>query len=119
MWNARISTNVTLTIRKIFKLRDLVQRHIYNWYWHPTFLWLDNWHPLGPLCKRFGDTILFNLGRSSYATVDSVIHQGRLRWPRPRYTLIMEIIAIPLLISSLTLPNMTILKFEGEWSIFC
>ena len=41
------------TIRKLFKLREvgqLVIRHILG-DGSGTFLWLDNWHPLGPFIK--------------------------------------------------------------------
>lgn len=24
-----------------------------------VFVWLDNWHPLGPLFKRFGESVVF------------------------------------------------------------
>lgn len=36
-------------------------------------LWLDNWHTLGPLFQRFGNRVVFNLGRSLRARVCSII----------------------------------------------
>lgn len=47
-----------------------------------TFLWLDNWNPLGPLFYIFGDIIVFNLGRSLHTKVESVFQNNSWCWPR-------------------------------------
>lgn len=47
-----------------------------------TFLWIDNWHPLGPMILKYGDRVLFNLGRSLNAKVASIIGPNGWRWNR-------------------------------------
>ncbi|KAI8537423.1 hypothetical protein RHMOL_Rhmol09G0022900 [Rhododendron molle] len=56
------------------------------------FLWLDNWHPMGPLYDRFGNEVVFNLGRSLQARVSFIISQGGWRWPRTRNRITQDII---------------------------
>lgn len=81
--------------RKVFGLRDLgqplMQYRIGNG--HSTFLELDNWHPLGPLYKRFGNEVVQNIGRSLHVKVSSLIHQGAWKWPRLRNGFVQSIIA--------------------------
>ncbi|KAI8555076.1 hypothetical protein RHMOL_Rhmol05G0146400 [Rhododendron molle] len=57
-----------------------------------TFLWWDNWHPLGPLYDRFGDRVVHNVGKSLRAKVASIVENGAWRWPRLRNPLIQTII---------------------------
>lgn len=56
------------------------------------FLWLDNWHPLGPLYSRFGDKVVFSMGRSLGAKVESLIRNNSWCWPRRRNAVTKEII---------------------------
>lgn len=64
----KIPPNASWTVRKILKLRDEVQ----SWITYEvesggdTLLWLDNWHPLGPLYQKFGEHVVCNLGRSLF-----------------------------------------------------
>lgn len=78
--------DVSWTIRKIFQFRDvsqpLIQYKIGNG--ASTHLWLDNWHPLGRLYKRYGENVCSNIGRSSCARVPSIISDGAWSWPRQR-----------------------------------
>lgn len=66
------------TLRKIFKLRPLAQSIIKSVIGNgeSTFLWPDNWHPLGPLHLVFGDRIRFNMGRNLHAKVTQEILQA-------------------------------------------
>ncbi|KAL7173044.1 hypothetical protein ACSBR2_032503 [Camellia fascicularis] len=52
----QVPSNVSLTVRKLFSLRreaiPLIKKVIGNG--ESTFLWLENWHSLGPLYLRFG-----------------------------------------------------------------
>ena len=41
-----------------------------------TYLWLDNWHPLGPLYKKYDQRIVFTIGRSLEAKFWEIIHMG-------------------------------------------
>lgn len=38
------------------------------------FLWLDNWHSLGPLFQKLGSIVVLNSGGSLSAKVASIIH---------------------------------------------
>lgn len=82
-------------MKKFFKMRSLVQAWLQcvigdgsN-----TLLWLDNWHPLGSLHLRYRARINYSLGRAKFAKVNSMVRQGRLKWPRARSTTIRNIIA--------------------------
>lgn len=68
-----------MAIRKIFQLRDTAQKLIKYQVGNgkDTFLWLDNWHLLGPLYKRVGDGVVFNMSRSLKAKVASIFRGGR------------------------------------------
>lgn len=57
------------------------------------FLWLDNWHFLGPLFQKFGGRVVFHLGRSFTAKVASIIRGDTCKWPRPRNAISQTIIA--------------------------
>ncbi|GFY85780.1 hypothetical protein Acr_04g0005180 [Actinidia rufa] len=46
--------------------------------------WLDNWHPLSPLFKRFREGLVRDLGSSLLAMVSSIIYDGEWKWPRQR-----------------------------------
>ncbi|XP_058195022.1 uncharacterized protein LOC131311543 [Rhododendron vialii] len=89
-----IPPSASWTIRKIFKLRSLVQPWIKSVVGNglDTFLWLDNWHPLGPLFSRFGERVVYNLGRSLFSKVASIISNDSWCWPRSRNAVTKEII---------------------------
>lgn len=80
-------------LHKIFKLKLLAQSIIRSVIGNgeSTFLWLDNWHPLGPLYLVSGDRIRFNMGRNLHAKVSSVIVDSRWNWPRSRSSVTQEI----------------------------
>lgn len=59
---------------------------------HDIFLWLENWHPLGPLFQKFEAQLLNNVGRFLLAKADTIIDQGVWRWPRSRSLVTREII---------------------------
>ncbi|XP_058216740.1 uncharacterized protein LOC131327608 [Rhododendron vialii] len=81
-----IPNDASWTMRMLLNLRSvaqpLIQYLIGNG--QGTFLWLENWHPLGPLFNKFGENIVYNLGRSLNSKVSSIIHDGVWRWPRQR-----------------------------------
>lgn len=86
LWTMGLPYDVSWTIRKIFQLREVCQPLIRYQIGNEasTFLWLDNWHPLGPLYKRFGENVCSNIGRSLQAKVSTIIKDGDWFWPRPR-----------------------------------
>ena len=57
-----------------------------------TFLWLNNWQPLVPLYKRFGEGIVYNLGRSLSAKIESIISDCNGKCPRSRNKIAHQII---------------------------
>lgn len=94
LWHMSIPSDASWSIRKIFGMRNLgqplIQYKVGNG--QSIFLWVDNWHPLGPLYKRYGEDVVYNLGRSLHARVFSIIHRGQWRWPRARNRIIQSII---------------------------
>lgn len=90
LWRIQVPTEASWTIRKLFKLRDIVQTWITARVGNGQ--WLDNWHPLGPLFKKFGEAVVQNRGTSLLAKVSSIIHQGVWKWPRVRSPIIQNII---------------------------
>lgn len=93
VWTMNIPPNVSWTMRKILKLRDKVQPWITYKVGNgnDTFLWLDNWHPSGPLYQKYGEQVVHNLGRSFFTKVSSIIQGHTRAWPRQRNPIIMEI----------------------------
>ncbi|KAI8564441.1 hypothetical protein RHMOL_Rhmol03G0181800 [Rhododendron molle] len=81
-------------MRKLFSLRQIAQSFTRSIIGNgqSTFLWLDNWHNLGPLYLKYGDRVAFNMGRSLTAKVSSIINNGEWHWPRRRNPVIAEII---------------------------
>ena len=95
LWNVKLLQGSSWTVRKLFKLREMAQP------WNRSvvgdssevFLWRDNWHPLGPLFKRFGEGLVRDLGSSLLAKVSSITCNENWKWPRQRNRAIMYIVA--------------------------
>lgn len=56
-----------------------------------TFMWLDNWHTLGPLYKLFEARTLSTLGTFLFEKVSTINLNGEWNWPRPRNRVILQI----------------------------
>ncbi|XP_028066993.1 uncharacterized protein LOC114269841 [Camellia sinensis] len=69
--------------RKLLDLRSIIAPLIkYNvGNGKATFLWFDNWLPLGPVFNRFGERVIFDSGIQKFAKVESVIYGTRWKWP--------------------------------------
>lgn len=81
-------------MRKLFNLKGLAQpliRYINIDNGANTFLWLDNWHAIGPLFARFGNVVVTDVGSSLLYEVSSIISEGVWRWPRYRNRAIQQI----------------------------
>lgn len=93
MWSMAIPTHASWTIQKIFGLRKLVQ----PWIQHvigdgeDSFLWLDNWHPFGPLKAKFEGKLNENFVRNLQSKVASIIRNGSWSWIRSRNVVVLEI----------------------------
>ncbi|KAI8530160.1 hypothetical protein RHMOL_Rhmol11G0033800 [Rhododendron molle] len=95
LWTMEVPRDASWTMRKLLGLRHLGQPLIKYLVGNGEiiFLWLDNWHPLGPLYVRFGEWVVSNIGRSLKARVASIITHGDWRWPRLQNPAIQAIIA--------------------------
>ncbi|XP_058198487.1 uncharacterized protein LOC131314007 [Rhododendron vialii] len=95
LWAMEVPCDASWTMRKLLGLRrlgqSLIKYQIGNG--ERTFLWWDNWHPLGLLYDRFGDRVVHNVGRSLRAKVASIVENGAWRWPRLRNHLIQTIVS--------------------------
>lgn len=60
LWSMKCPSNVSWLIPKILHLRPLMQEWIKYVVGNgaSAFLWIDNWHPLGPLLHKYGDRIV-------------------------------------------------------------
>ncbi|KAI8527725.1 hypothetical protein RHMOL_Rhmol12G0096800 [Rhododendron molle] len=93
MWHMVIPADCSWTIKKIFRLRELCQPLILYKVGNgtSTFAWLDNWHPLGPLYKKYGTRVCADIDQSLSAKVSSLIHNGGWKWPRGRNRIMREV----------------------------
>ena len=46
-----------------------------------TYLWQENWHPLGPIYKTMGCNPIYDSGLGKDALVCDIIVQGSWQWP--------------------------------------
>ena len=46
-----------------------------------TWLWLDNWLPMGPILQNFEARIIYDSGLPRHARVSSIIRNGQWAWP--------------------------------------
>lgn len=60
-------SEVSWVMRKLLNLRGLCQGWIKSIIGNgeDTFLWTDNWHPLGALYQTFGEDVVVNRGNAS------------------------------------------------------
>lgn len=82
IWKIKVPTDCSWTWRKLLKLRENVQPLIrYKVESGETVsLWYDNWHPQGPLIKKYGDRILYGSRLGDEATANQVIDNGDWHW---------------------------------------
>lgn len=93
----KIPQNATWTVQKLLQLRSVVQPWItyvrVMFMDHDTFLWWDNWHPVGPLYLRYRDSFERNPIRAMNVKVSSIIANGCWNWPRLRNFVTQDIIS--------------------------
>lgn len=82
-WTLKLPSDCSWSWRKILKLRGemrlFVKHKIGNG--EKTFLWFDNWHPLGPIDLRWGQRVRYDAASSLEAKVSSVINGNQWGWP--------------------------------------
>ncbi|KAI8532887.1 hypothetical protein RHMOL_Rhmol11G0252300 [Rhododendron molle] len=88
-----IPNDCSWTVRKLMNLRNLGQNFVKHSIGNgqATFIWLDNWHPNGPLYKLFDDRSFSRLGSSLYDKASSYIVNGEWHWPRAKNKTIQQI----------------------------
>lgn len=88
----KIPSDSYWTLEKNFQLMDIAQGWIKYVIGNgnSTFMWHDNWHPLGPLSRHYGRKVVFKLRRSLDAQLCSIIDEGGRKCPGARNPLIQE-----------------------------
>ena len=101
-WAVKPPSQCSWYWRKLPKLRDkvrpLLKHKIGNG--SDTFLWYDNWHPLGPLVKKFGQRIAYDAALPLHAKVKDIIEEGEWQWPYSFSPALMEVRAVMHLLPS-------------------
>ena len=79
--------------RKILRMRDKIRALLKHNSGNGcgTFLWFDNWHPLGPLLDKFGSRIVYDSALSLHAKVKEIITDREWHWPRTNTLDLMEV----------------------------
>lgn len=93
-WHMDTPADCSWTFRKILGLRAAAFPFIKHFIGNGNFthLSLDNGHHQGSLCAKFGEGVVYILGRSLEAKVSSIISNGCWRWPGARNAITEEII---------------------------
>jgi hypothetical protein len=92
-WQISIPKVCSWSWKKLLKLRDIAKKFIRFKIGdgNRTYLWLDNWHPLGRLVDRFGFRIVYDSGSCLEAKVSSIIRNGDWFWPKARSDILVDI----------------------------
>ena len=87
------SVPVFLVLAENLKLRDKVRPLLKHKIGNGcrTFLWFDNWHPLGPLLDKFGAKNVYDSAIPLHAKVNAIIDGGEWHWPRTNTLEHMEV----------------------------
>lgn len=63
LWSCSCGLDYSLALRKLMKLRavavDFIRYMVGNG--RDVWIWQANWHPFGPLIRRFGSRIVYDL----------------------------------------------------------
>lgn len=78
-WAVTIKARISWTLRKALKFRNtgrqLIKFVVGNG--HKIYLWLDNWHPKGPLLNAYRLREVYDAAIHINAKLSSVIHSGK------------------------------------------
>lgn len=92
-WNVRIPQNCSWSWRKILSLRciatDFIKFEVGNG--KLIHLWLDNWHPFGPLYEKYGFRIIYDSQSCLESRLNSIIWNGNWRWKPARSKALVDI----------------------------
>ncbi|KAL7181471.1 hypothetical protein ACSBR1_040377 [Camellia fascicularis] len=94
-WKVKVPNDPSWVWRKLLSLRDWVSPLIKHKIGcgDATFLWYDNWHPLGSLWNKFGDRIIYDSTLNSETKVSQIIDGSSWKWPIPNSWEIQELIS--------------------------
>lgn len=94
-WKVKVPNDPSWVWRKLLSLRKWVSPLIKHKIGcgDATFLWYDNWHPLGPLWNKFGDRIIYDSALNSETKVSKIIDGSSWKWPTPNSWEIQELIS--------------------------
>ena len=85
LWACQCPQDALWTWQKLMKLRDsfhsLIQYKVDNG--EQIFTWLNNWHEQGPLVKRYGDRLIYDLASSSNSRLSDFISNGVWSFSHP------------------------------------
>ena len=93
LWAIDIANDCTWSWRKMMQLRQFTRPFIKSIIGDGsgTFLWHDNWHPLGPLHPLYGDRVIYDAASNHKALVADFITENGWRWPS---TITVELLEI-------------------------
>ncbi|XP_028118147.1 uncharacterized protein LOC114315744 [Camellia sinensis] len=81
-WKVPVPSDPSWVWRKILSLRKsifpLIVHKIGNG--NATFLWYDNWHPVGSIWDKFGNRIIYDSGLSREAKVSNIVNGDSWHW---------------------------------------
>ncbi|XP_028111135.1 uncharacterized protein LOC114309562 [Camellia sinensis] len=98
-WNVKVPSDLSWVWRKLLSLRVLTYPLIKFLVGsgEQTFLWFDNWHPLGPLGAKYGDRFISDTALGCQSKVRSIVFYTGWTWPNESSWEVQEIISNTLL----------------------
>ncbi|KAL7197291.1 hypothetical protein ACSBR2_019886 [Camellia fascicularis] len=95
-WKVSIPNDPSWVWRKILSLRKAIFPLILHKIGkgNATFLWYDNWHPVGSLWNKFGARIMYDSGLQGEAKVSDIVSGDSWKWPFPNSWEIRELISL-------------------------
>ena len=92
-WAAKAPSQCSWYWKKLLKIRDVARPMLRHRIGNGcgTFLWYDNWHPLGPLLDKFGQRVVYDAALNLHAKVSTIIDGETWHWPSTNTLELMEI----------------------------
>lgn len=94
LWTLKCHQNASQSWTKILKLRASIHKFIKSRLGNgqSTFLWIDNWHPVGSLIKRFGTRIIYDARSNIQAKVRDYVREESWCFPNPDNASSMQLV---------------------------
>ena len=83
LWDVSIPTNSSWIWRKLLKMRTLFRNQIKHIVGdgNDTWLWFDDWLPLGPIQAGMGNRVIYDVGLPRTARVSAIVRENSWHWP--------------------------------------